>query len=491
MNIICLKLKYVEKQKLKSYYLEENELVVYCNQCGVEPAEYICTNCKKVFCQKCTNSKEITFQFCNKCGSTNVQEVNTGNIHFMICLDCGSRNISIGNRISRLCPICKKEVRNINLLWKEINSTFRELVSKLTKFIQPLSEIIVELKNSKEKLVALRDQGFFIDIDVDRQLMDLNLMINKAIKEIETHLDILLGSDINIIDDKDFYFSNPNEFTNLINNVENMRRIVNNLIRYSKVIVEEANSRIPDIHEKIIRIQEFKNYITKIKDTLNITPNEMILGYFDFELRGSDFLDAKGQLKLVISDRQWILLKKNSKVVSLDPEQILSINIVGIVRKRCRIQTTLGFIDAKFNNANLRRFENLFNRIKYDSNLRESLVFQSVTTIAFEPELSNVKTKLSELVKKLRNPKVRKVSIDKLHNKPHEIPLIPDTTDYETELIRSSLTFRINEIMQELEKLKNDFQMGKIPYNYYIKRYTELYIEYFRLKNEFERLYER
>ena len=212
---------------------------VYCNICGINQAEYICLSCKKVFCDNCVRKEVQEIRMCKSCGSTNIQELNVESGKKFLCLDCGSSNISIGKKVVRYCPLCGSHVKNVNSLWNDAIATYRMLTNEITNAIQPISKLVTDLKLLKKRLSKLRNERILSDLDVDKQLVELLLFLNKSLFEIEKHLDILDGINFEIINDKEYYLANPTEFEKLMNNIESFNRVVKNLKRYTEIIIEE------------------------------------------------------------------------------------------------------------------------------------------------------------------------------------------------------------------------------------------------------------
>ncbi len=477
---------------------------VYCNICGINQAEYICLSCKKVFCDNCVRKEVQEIRMCKSCGSTNIQELNVESGKKFLCLDCGSSNISIGKKVVRYCPLCGSHVKNVNSLWNDAIATYRMLTNEITNAIQPISKLVTDLKLLKKRLSKLRNERILSDLDVDKQLVELLLFLNKSLFEIEKHLDILDGINFEIINDKEYYLANPTEFEKLMNNIESFNRVVKNLKRYTEIIIEELSAGLHSISEKIEKINSVKSFLNQYGSELKIPSEDLLLGVFEYKSLKSDFIDfLSNKGKLIVTDNQLIFFDKTAKRAFLQVSQIIDVKYTGIIRKRTRIDSKVGFIEFTLSQADSIRLNNLLNKLKNELFSKDTLLLQSITAVSFSPDISKVNTKLMKIIKKIRKNMYSRVESNLVHSSPEinfppivsgppnnislkENPSHNFVSHSQIRLIE--LRSKLHEIFNELEALKNSLSEGRITYSYYIKQYTEKYIEYYRIKNEIDKI---
>ncbi|MGQ4833190.1 MAG: hypothetical protein ACP6IS_04745 [Candidatus Asgardarchaeia archaeon] len=475
-------------------------MTVYCSVCGLNSAEYICLKCKKVFCGNCVKREERELRICNSCGSTNIQELSTPSGKKLLCLECGSSNIGTGKRIIRFCPICGTPVKNVNILWNEIINTYRILPNEIANAIRPISKLIADLKLLKGSLIKLRSTQVFSDLDVDKQLSDLLLLADKSLSEIEKHLDILESIEFGTIRNKEYYLANPDELEKLMANVESFNRVAKNLKRYIKVIIEEISSNIPHISERIEKIRTIKSFLNRYNSKLKIAPEEWVLGVFEYKSLKSDFLHfSSNRGKLIITDNQLIFFD-NLKKASILISQINDLVSTGIVRKRAKIHSEFGYVEFTLSNADRIRLYNLLNKLRDSAFSKDTLLLQSITTVSLALDVTKMNAKLTQLVKKFRNSVHTEYGINShwVSSKEHiSMEYAPSTvrkmdslqyTISPSKVRLIELQSKLQEILNELNTLKKSLGDGKITYTYYIKRYTEKYIEYYRIKSEIDNI---
>jgi len=207
------------------------------------------------------------------------------------------------------------------------------------------------------------------------------------------------------------------------------------------------------------------------------------------------------------------------------------VSIEGKRNKTLTITVTFGTINLYVPKTDL---ENLFNVLKilpYTTNGNNSYLMP-VTLENYSPDVSKITTKISAIIKQFKNtelePKPSESFASYTYSHQNTFPThsqqekyVPTAQDLSLPLmdqpehpqkyknaqptydksspqyvtfsgidyeLLNKLESRRQAILKSIEMLERHFQEGRIPYDAYIKYYTSLYAEYYRIEGEIQRI---
>jgi len=510
-----------------------------CSICGSSNVEYICTKCGSLFCNRCLKVEEKVLLYCKDCGSDSVSQIKSDDKYSLVCNSCGSKNIGQGKKIFKSCPTCGGEVKKITQLLQQTKTNFKLILSKLNKITTDFLKVNMELSNSKENLLTMRRNGYFIKSHLDRFTYELIVNFEAVINQTLFYLSQIEKHKVYPPKDKNALLSSPTAFLNLDKEIAKTIANLTELNQYLMLALKEIQEKIRYLNSELLLLKEDMNFIESHSDLLNLSKNEIKLGLFkDVKITKSDFIKkAKQEGILILTNERltFLSLDKKRKAITkgfrLSNKHIIDVSIEGKRNKTLNITVTFGTINLYVPKENL---ENLFNMLKilpYTTNGNNSYLMP-VTLENYSPDVSKITTKISAIIKQFKNTRQESSSPETFgsysstqqkliptspqsekyvpssqnldlpffdHSEQHQKPELVQPTynntlppavtfsgaDYD---LLNKLESRRQAILKSIEMLERHFQEGRITYDAYIKYYTSLYAEYYRIEGEIQRI---
>ncbi|MHA1859750.1 MAG: hypothetical protein ACTSVF_01460 [Candidatus Asgardarchaeia archaeon] len=488
-------------------------------------AEYLCKNCKSVFCERCLSKVEVEILVCSNCGSTEINKIRTEGGIFYSCAKCNSSEVRKAIKYVRKCPKCGSEVVKIDTFWRDLRDSFQSLMYKLEESFLKFKEDIKRMDELKERLLKVREMGFIHDSRLDKDIYDLYLKSKDTIGKTEKYLSKF---DVNYFytpNPKSYYIENPSELIKLEEDIKRLSEIFDETSSRLSDVLLEVESHEPVIDKRIYSIEYHYNLFLDYSMLIELEDDEYPICAIpnvriNLDLGG---VGHKGNGILFITFKRLIFVDLKDKTspvfnVRLNDVEVSSIKIVGRLNKRIRIPFVSGTLEIITERNTLYMIEQYLHSA-YKVRLKRGPNLNLLKSIDLNPYIKSLHHRINTLIRGLKNRKMYglkeskrglryeagAVSMEAETKKgeeytpllignytegltePKEEPSRVEESAQEDERILN-LESRKYAIEKSIEFLNDQLNSGMITYSDYLDNYKKLQGELFRINKKLQKM---
>ncbi|MHA1506232.1 MAG: hypothetical protein ACTSR0_03480 [Candidatus Asgardarchaeia archaeon] len=496
-----------------------------CDLCESK-AEYLCKNCKSVFCERCLSKVEVEILVCGDCGSTEINKVRTKDGVFYSCARCNSSEVRKAIKYVRKCPKCGSEVVNIDIFWRELRDSFQDLIYKLEESFLEFKGEIKKIDELKGRLLKVREMGFIHDSRLDKDIYDLYLKSRDTIGRTENYLSKFDINGFHTPNPKSYYMENPLELIKLEEDIKRLSEIFSETSSRLNDILIEVESHEPVIDKRLYSIEYhyklFLDYslLIELEDDeypICAIPNVRV----NIDLEG---VSHKGNGILFITFKRLIFVDLKDKAspvfnVRLKDVDVSSIKIVGRLNKRIRVPFVSGTLEIITERNTLYMIEQYLHSA-YKVKLKKGPNLNLLKSIDLGPYIKSLHHRINILIRGLKNRKMYHLreerqglrfeagavsaEVKTKEDEEYTPLLIGDSSErmeFKGEPLKSleekviqederilNLESRKYAIEKSIEFLNDQLNSGMITYSDYLDNYKKLQGELFRINKKLQKM---
>jgi hypothetical protein len=492
-------------------YIEVQEERVICSFCNKPTALFFCKNCKLLFCENCAHIEVRDYNFCGECHSTDLRELkekkDDQETLKVVCLNCKSSQIKKGKKKTQLCPACgKRNFENIAKFQYYLYTQYREFCKQLTIALDILSSFVKKLDLYRDRILALREQGYFIYPFLEETLLQAYLSfdaIKQKVLERECHyVSTLRKYVLNFLNKKQI---SPYMFKEYMEKLETIELEYTLYKRGIDNLLENFTGLFAELEASLNILDFYRERFEKWKDVLNLSLKEVPLcNLSEVDCTGSSsslsVKTGRGHLfftnqRLIFAGKKGFVSKLATKFFELPISKIVGCTLhKGLLSRKALLKTVNGTV--KFS-GDKKVLATLVKYVAFMKAWKKHCASENLTEDLrrCEVSLSDIKRKIDGDIQKLlysKYPQFSTVVKPRFRGRSErgETPAVTPRLKQNQALLKKieSLKREKYALLRTIAALEAKFKAARIPKEFYLHEIRTLTGELYAIDTQLDKL---
>ena len=369
---------------------------------------YICQDCSAVFCGNCLKEKISEELVCSNCGNNQLERNKVGKF---FCKVCNSENIISVKKTIYTCPNCgEPKVIKISEKFNEIKDYFKDIIIKTKKFTEPLSIIIKQLLELRERLVRLRlnKPKIYHFPEFESEFLQLIKLFNN-LKEAANKKTIDFYDDINRNLE---YYANlhslpPKSIPILDGLNDNFKKNKDEIQQFLDESIKKIEPKISALTLKVNFMETIQIMFISYKEDLNLEENEKpVFGLrckLDTGSNNENEYHSKNGVILLTNKRMYfihekgMIKRKSALLFSVLLEDLQTVQVEGAFTKKLSLEFVNSMYKFKISKENRDQLIDFIEKARiFDSNKIDETSLEAIREI--EISIKNYQDALEEAI---------------------------------------------------------------------------------------------